>query len=145
MDTKKDPAENSIVDLIDDTDYYQFKKDKQQVENATWAIYIFTTVSLLFYVIYLLIFRAGFNWVNTGINIIVIIVYYCLGSYSNDRPFNAFIAFLGIVGIFFLTDLFLAPKMNFIGLSIKIVLIVYISMRLEAAKKVQVYEKQHPK
>ncbi len=35
MDSKKDAAEDSIVDFIEDDEYYQIKKDKQQIENAT--------------------------------------------------------------------------------------------------------------
>ena len=54
MNLKKDPAENSIVDFIDDDEYYQIKKEKQQVENGTWAIYIFTGISFLDYTFYVL-------------------------------------------------------------------------------------------
>jgi len=144
MYPKKDLAENSIVDFIDDNEYYQFRKDKQQVENATWAIYIFSVVSFCFYIFYLLLHNANFSWIGFAINISIIIVYFCMGSYSSDKPFNAFIAFFCILGIVFLADLLLTSNINFPGIIIKIILVIYISMRLDVAKKVQLYENKHP-
>jgi len=55
MDTKKDDAEDSIVDFIEDDEYYTVRKNKDQIKNATWGIYIFAVASLLFYVLYLFI------------------------------------------------------------------------------------------
>ena len=92
MDSKKDAAEDSIVDFIEDDEYYQIKKDKQQIENATWGIYIFAVISLLFYVVFLLINNADFNWLFFAINIILIAVYFCLAAFSNYKPYTAFIA-----------------------------------------------------
>ena len=145
MNTKKDIAEDSIVDFIDDDKYYEIKKDKQQIENAMWGIYIFAVVSLLFYIFYLLINHADFDWINFALNVILIAIYFCLGAYSSYKPFTAFAATLCVLAIIFLLEIFLTSQFNLRGLIIKSILIVYISMRLEAAKKVQQYESKHLK
>ncbi|WP_462248515.1 hypothetical protein [Ferruginibacter sp.] len=106
MDIKKDAAEDSIVDFIEDDEYYQIKKDKQQIENATWGIYIFAIVSLLFYVVFLLINNADFNWLFFAINIILIAVYFCLAAFSNYKPYTAFIATICFLVIIFFTGCF---------------------------------------
>ena len=140
MNLKKDPAENSIVDFIDDDEYYQIKKEKQQVENGTWAIYIFTGISFLGYTFYVLKNTDTFEWINFLINLIVIVAYLFLASYSSDKPYTAFIATLCVVGFVFLLDTFYNSQIGLRGIIIKIILIVYISMRFDAAKKVQAYE-----
>ena len=145
MDPKKDKAEDSIIDFVDDEEYYQTRRNKQQVENATWAIYIFATVSLMFYILYLLINSATFGWINFAINIIFIIIYYCLGAYSSHKPFTAFVSLFCVLGAVFLLEIIVAEQLNLKGIVIKIVLVVYISMRLELAKKVQAYESKNKK
>lgn len=145
MDSKKDAAEDSIVDFIEDDEYYQIKKDKQQIENATWGIYIFAVISLLFYVVFLLINNADFNWLFFAINIILIAVYFCLAAFSNYKPYTAFIATICFLVIIFLLDAFFTSQLNIRGTVIKIILTVYISMRLQAAKRVQVYEGRYSK
>jgi hypothetical protein len=144
MEQKNDGIENSIVDFIEDDEYYYIKKDKQQVENATWGIYIFAVLALLFYVFYLLVNHNDFNWLNFIANITVIGIYCCLAAYSNHKPFTAFIITLSVLGIFFLLDIFTQAG-SIRGLVLKIVLAVYISMRLKAAQKVQAYENKNPK
>jgi uncharacterized membrane protein len=145
MDSKKDAAKDSIVDFIEDDEYYQFKKDKQQIENATWGIYIFAIVSLLFYVVFLLIRHNDFNWLFFAINIILIAVYFCLAAFSHYKPYNAFIATICFLTIIFLLDAFFTSQLNIRGTVIKIILAVYISMRLKAAQRVQLYENKNKK
>ena len=140
MDSKKDAAEDSIVDFIEDDEYYQIKKDKQQIENATWGIYIFAVVSLLFYVIFLLVNHADFNWLFFAINVILLAIYFCLAAYSSHKPYTAFIATIFFLVAVFLLDVVFTSQLNIRGTVIKIILAVYISMRLLAAKRVQVYE-----
>ena len=140
MDTKKDAAEDSIVDFIEDDEYYTVRKNKEQIDNAKWGIYIFAVVSLLFYVLYLFINHNDFNWINFIINIILIAIYFCLGAYSNHKPYTAFIATIVTISCIFLLEIFFTGQFNLRGVAIKIILIVYIAMRLEAAKMVQHYE-----
>src|SRR5205085_8081521 len=143
MQSEKDPAENSIVDFIDDDSYYQYRKDKKEVENASWAIYIFAAISCCFYIIYALIHQANFNWIVFAINIILIIIYFCLGSFSYYKPFTAFIILFSILGIILLLEI-ITSQMNFRGIIVKAILVVYLSMRLDKAGRVQAYESKHP-
>ena len=145
MDSKKDAAEDSIVDFIEDDEYYQIKKDKQQIENATWGIYIFAVVSLLFYVIFLLVNHADFNWLFFAINVILIAIYFCLAAFSNYKPYTAFITRLCFLVAVFLLDVVFTSQLNIRGTVIKIILAIYISMRLQAAKRVQLYEGRYSK
>ena len=140
MDTQKDKAEDSIVDFIDDDEYYRVRKYKEEIEKGTLAIYIFAAITLLSYLLYFLRNTENFDWVNVAINIILIIIYFCVGLYSNQKPFTAFVTVFCIIGFVFLANLFLSSEANFSGIIIKIALIVYLSIRLEAAKKVQAYE-----
>jgi predicted signal transduction protein with EAL and GGDEF domain len=144
MTSEKDATKDSIVDFIEDEEYYQIKKDKQQVENATLGIYIFTAVSLLLYVMFLFINYNAISWMNFALTITVIAIYFCLAAYSSHKPFTAFIIILCLLGIFLLLEVFTA-SLSFKGLVIKTGLAVYISMRLRMAKKVQDYESKHPK
>jgi cell division protein FtsW (lipid II flippase) len=144
MEQKNDSIENSIVDFIEDDEYYYIKKDKQQVENAMWGIYIFAVLVLLFYVFYLLVNHNDFSWLDFILNITVIGIYFCLAAYSNHKPFTAFVIILSVLSIFFLLDIFTQTG-SVRGLVLKIILAVYISMRLKAAQKVQAYENKHPK
>lgn len=137
MNIKKDRAENSVVDLIDGMNNYQLKKDRQQVENGTWAIYIFTGITFLSYLIYFLIHHNNFDWLNVLINIIILVIYLFLGSYSSDKPYTAFITTICVLGLVLFLDIFY----NLSGVVIKIIVIVYISMRLNAAKNVQAHRK----
>jgi len=143
MDTKKDAAEDSIVDFVEDDEFYTVRKSKDQIENATWGIYIFGVVSLLFYVLYLFINHDDFDWVNFIINIILITIYFCLGAYSNHKPYTAFIATIIVISGIFLLEIFFTGQLSLRGMAIKIILIVYIAMRLKAAKIVQRYEDSH--
>jgi len=145
MDTKKDPQENSISDYIDDNEYYQYRKDKEQVENVTWAIYIFAVLAVLFYVIYLMMNTEYFDLVNFGINALAIIAYFCLGAYCKHKPFTTIIATFSLLVFFFLADIFLTDSINLRGIVVKVGFIVYIAMRLEAAKRVQDYENKQLK
>lgn len=145
MDTKNNVPENSITDYIDDNDYYQYRKDKEQVENVTWAIYIFAVVVVLFYAFYLMMNTEYFNLVNFGINILAIIGYFCLGAYCKYKPFTSIIATLSLLAFFFIADFLLFGTINFQGLLVKTTFIVYIAMRLEAAKRVQDYENKQAK
>ena len=61
MKDDKDP----IVDFVDDEEYYEMRRNKQKIENATWAIYIFATIFFIFYLFYLLLHTEAFNWVNS--------------------------------------------------------------------------------
>jgi len=145
MDTKKDAAEDSIVDFIEDDEYHTMRQNKDQIENATWGIYIFAVVSLLFYVLYLFINHDDFNWVNFIINIILIAIYFCLGAYSNHKPYTAFIATIIVISSIFFLETFFTGQLSLRGMAIKVILIVYIAMRLKAAKTVQRYQDSHPK
>jgi hypothetical protein len=145
MDDERSTPEDSITDLIDDDEYYSVRQHRQQIENATWAIHIFAVISLLFYIIYLLINHEDINWVNFTINIILICIYFCLGLYSSYKPFTAFIGTLCVIGIIFLLETYFTAQLNLRGLVIKLILAVYIAMRLKAAKAVQRYEEEHPK
>jgi hypothetical protein len=144
MDDKRPAAEDTITDLIDDDEYYTVKQNKHQVESVTWAIYIFSVISLLFYIIYLLINHQDINWANFTINIILISIYFGLGVYSSHKPFTAFVVTLCVIGIIFLLETYFTA-FSFRGLAIKTILAVYISRRLRAAKTVQRYEAEHPK
>ena len=144
MDDKRAVAEDTITDLIDDDEYYTVKQNKQQVENVTWAIHIFSVISLLFYIIYLWINHQDINWVNFTINILLISIYFCLGVYSSHKPFTAFVVTLCVIGIIFLLETYFTG-FSFRGLAIKIILAIYIARRLTAAKTVQRYEAAHPK
>jgi hypothetical protein len=143
MKENKEPAEDPIVDFIDDEEYYETRRNKQQVENATWAIYIFATTSFIFYILYILLNRETFDWVYFAINIILVAIYFCLGAYSNQKPFTAFVALFCVLGAIFLWNIIMASELNLKGMIVQIVLVVYISMRLEAAKKVQDYENKN--
>lgn len=143
MKDNKEVAEDTIVDFIDDEEYYEMRRNKQRIENATWAIYIFAVISSIFYVFYLLLNREPFDWVNFAINILFIAIYFCLPAYSNQKPFTAFVSLFCVMGSVFLLDIILAEQFNLRGIVIKIILVVYVSMRLEAAKKVQEYEKKN--
>ncbi len=145
MEDKAPAAKDTITDLIDDDEYYTVKQNRQQIENATWAIHIFAVISLLFYIIYLLINHQHINWVNFTINIILIIIYFCLGIYSSYKPFTAFVVTLCIIGLIFLLETYFTAKFSLRGLAIKIILAVYVAMRLKAAKTVQHYDDEHPK
>jgi cell shape-determining protein MreD len=133
---------DAIVDFIDDEEYYEMRRNKQQIENATWAIYIFGVIASISYVFYLLLHTETFDWVNLVLNIAIIAIYFCLAAYSNQKPFTAFIALFCVFGFAFLLEI-MASQFNLRGIIIKIVLVVYISTRLEAAKKVQDYEKKN--
>jgi hypothetical protein len=145
MEDKEPAAKDTITDLIDDDEYQTVRQNKQQIENATWAIYIFSVISLLFYIIYLLINHDDINWVNFTINIILISIYFCLATYSSHKPYTAFVATLCVIGIIFLLETYFTAQFSIRGLAIKLILVVYIAMRLKAAKMVQRYEEQHPK
>ena len=142
MKDKKKIAEDSIVDFIDDEKYYETRRNKQQIENATWAMYIFAAISSISYIFYLLMNTESFDWVNFILNIALIAVYFCLGAYSSQKPYTAFIALFCIFGFVFLLGI-MASQFSLRGIILKIILVVYISMRLEAAKKVQDYEKKN--
>ena len=64
MKDNKKIAEDSIVDFIDDEEYYETRRNKQQIENATWAMYIFAAISSISYIFYLLMNTESFDWVN---------------------------------------------------------------------------------
>ena len=142
MKDNKKIAEDSIVDFIDDEEYYETRRNKQQIENATWAMYIFSSISSISYIFYLLMNTESFDWVNFILNIALIAVYFCLGAYSSQKPYTAFIALFCVFGFVFLLDI-MASQFSLRGIILKIILVVYISMRLEAAKKVQDYEKKN--
>ena len=142
MKDNKKIAEDSIVDFIDDEEYYETRRNKQQIENATWAMYIFAAISSISYIFYLLMNTESFDWVNFILNIALIAVYFCLGAYSSQKPYTAFIALFCVFGFIFLLDI-MASQFSLRGIILKIILVVYISMRLEAAKKVQDYEKKN--
>ena len=137
----KDRIKDSIVDFIDDEAFYAFRRNKSEIEKGTLAIYIFATLALLSYVIFLLMNNASFDWFSFAINILVIIIYYCLAVFSGHEPLNAFVSTICIVGLVLLLDSFFSSQLSVRGLILKIVLIVYISMKLEAAKNVQAYNK----
>jgi len=141
----KEPAADTITDLIDDDEYNTVKQERQQIANATRAIHIFAAVSLLFYIIYLLINHQHINWANFTINIILIIIYFCLGIYSSYKPYTAFIITLCVIAIIFLLETYFTAQFSIRGLAIKLILAVYIVMRLKAAKTVQRYEEEHVK
>jgi hypothetical protein len=145
LDKEKDSVKNPLEDFVDDTEYYQIKRDKQQVENATWAIYIFTAISFVFFTIYLLINIENFSWINCVINLALIGIYFFLGIYSQEKPFTAFITIFFVLGAVFLLDIFLTGQLSLRGIVVKVVLVVYIAMRLEIAKRVQEYENKHAK
>ena len=142
MKDNKKIAEDSIVDFIDDEEYYETRRNKQQIENATWAMYIFAAISSISYIFYLLMNTESFDWVNFILNIALIAVYFCLGAYSSQKPYTAFIALFCVFGFVFLLDI-MASQFSLRGIILKIIFVVYISMRLEAAKKVQDYEKKN--
>ena len=140
MNTANDPANNAVVDFIEDEVYYDFKRSKHEIEKVTWAIYIYTTLTLLIYVISLLVNWGRYDWMDVGITIILIAIYYCLGLYSTYKPFTAFITILCIlVGSLFI-EVLLSSGLSIKATVIKIAIIVFIAMRLEAAKKVQDYQ-----
>ena len=133
---------DSIVDFVDDEEYYEMRRNKQQIENATWAIYIFAAITSISFIFYLLMHTETFDWVNLILNVAIIAVYVCLGAYSNQKPFTAFIALFCAFGFVFLVEI-MESHFSLRGIIIKVILVVYISMRLEAAKKVQDYEKKN--
>ena len=146
MDLKKGDQGNSISDYIDNDDgYYQVRKDKEQVENVMWAIYIFAVLTLLFYVIYLMLNTSFFSWESFAINLLAIIIYFCLGAYCKHKPYTAIIATLSMLLFLFLVEIYLTENINLKGIIVKITFIVYISMRLNTAKRVQDYENKTSK
>lgn len=90
--------------------------------------------------IYLLLNREPFDWTEFAINIIVIAIYYCLAVYSNHKPFTAFVTILCIVGIVLITGIILSPQLSIKGVVLKLIFIIYLSLNIEEAKKVQQYE-----
>jgi hypothetical protein len=145
MNSTNDSAKNYIVDFIDDEIFYVIKKSKEEIEKRTLSIYLFATVSLFSYVIYLLLNREPFEWLDFGINIILITIYYCLAVYSNYKPFTAFVTILCIVTITLVMGIIFSSQPGIKGIIIKIIFIVYISLNIEAAKKVQEYESNQMK
>jgi hypothetical protein len=137
----KDRRENPIVDFIEGEAFYEFRKNKSEIEKGTFAIYIFATLSLLSYVMYLMLHYESFEWFSFTINILVIIIYYCLAVFSNHEPFNAFTSTICIVVVVLAVNLLATSQLSFKELILKVSLIVYISMKLEMAKKVQAYNK----
>ncbi len=140
MASNKNPAEDSIVNFIDDDEYYRIRKYRSEIENGALAIYLFASVSLLNYLFYFLLHTETFDWLNLTINLCIIAIYFFLGVYSNQKPFTAFVAVFCAIAFVFLLNIFLNVQPNFSGIIIKIILIVYLSIRLEAAKAVQSYE-----
>ena len=140
MSSKKSTAEDVIVDFIDDDEYYRIRKYKSEIENGAMAIYLFAIVSLLSYLFYFLLHTETLDWLNIAINACIIIIYFLLGIYSNQKPFTAFIAVFCTIAFVFILNLFLTGEPHFSGIVIKVILVVYLSIRLEAAKAVQTYE-----
>lgn len=140
MDIKNN-EKNSIVDFIDDEAFYTFRKNEAEIEKGTLAIHIFATLSLLSYVISLLMNNDSIDWFSFSINILFLIIYYCLAVFSSHEPFNAFVSTICIVGFVLIIDLLFSSQFTLRGLIFKVFLMVYISMKLEVAKKVQAYNK----
>ncbi|MBS1509727.1 MAG: hypothetical protein JST86_02705 [Bacteroidetes bacterium] len=133
-------SKDSITDFIDDEEYYRVRKEKEQVENATWAIYIFAIVTLLSYVVSLMINFAAFRWESFAVNALIIFGYFCLGYYSNFKPYTAIVSTLVTVIILFLASFIITEIISTVRIIITIVFVVYIAMRTAAAKHVQEYE-----
>lgn len=139
MPTEKD----HIVNFIDDEEYYSFKKSKTEVEKGTVAIYVLSTFVLLGYVIFLMMNTASFEWFDLGIGIVTITLYYLLGYYSNYQPFTSFVSIICLLVIVTLLDIVFTARLSFISLIIKAVFVVFIFLKLEAARKVQLYLAKH--
>jgi hypothetical protein len=73
----------------------------------------------------------------------LIAIYFFLGVYSKEKPFTAFVTTFFVLGVVFLLDVFLTSQLNLRGMVVKVVLVVYIAMRLETAKRVQEYENKN--
>lgn len=140
MDTTNKPGKDHIVDFIDDEEYYSFKKNKAEVEKGTIAIYIFSTLTLLGYIFFLMTNNETFDWLDFAINILVIAVYYLLGYYSTHQPFTSFVSVLCLLAVVTVLQLFFTSRFNMQGVIVKVIFIVFICMKLEAAKKAQDYE-----
>jgi hypothetical protein len=145
MDKDNATKKDSIVDFIEDEEYYSFKRNKAEAEKGTYAIYIFSTLALLSYVFFLMINTASFDWLDLGINILVIAVYYLLGYYSSFQPYTSFISIICLVIVVSVLEMFAYSHLNIKGLVIKAVFIVFIFMKLDAARKMQDYQAKQKK
>jgi hypothetical protein len=139
MTTEKD----HIVNFIEDEEYYSFKKNKAEVEKGTVAIYVLSTFVLLGYVIFLMVNTASFEWFDLGIGVLTITLYYLLGYYSNYQPFTSFVSMICLLVVVTLLDMLVTSRLNFFSLIIKTVFIVFIFLKLEAARRVQLYLAKH--
>lgn len=138
-----DPAKDAIVDLVEDDAFYAYRKHKAETEKATLAIYIFATLSLLMYVIFLVVNYQSFDWFLFLINILIIIICFCLAIVSKNQSYIAIICTAAIVGIVMIADLILTAQLSIKGLVVKLALVIYICMKLDAAKNVQAYDKNN--
>ena len=143
MDTTNKPAKDHIVDFIDDEEYYAFRKYKAEVEKGTLAIYIFSTLTLFGYVFFLTTNNETFDWLDFAINILIIAVYYLLGYYSTHQPFTSFVSALCLLTVVTVLQLLFTSRFNVQSVVVKAIYIVFICMKLEAAKKVQDYERKY--
>ena len=145
MDSKVKPAKVHIVDFIDDEEYYSFKKYKAEVEKGTIAIYILSTFVLLGYVFFLMMNTALFDWFDFSIGILTVALYYLLGYYSNYQPFISFISIICLLVIVTVLDMLFSSRFSLTSFVIKAVFIVFICLKLEAARKVQHYQATNKK
>jgi hypothetical protein len=145
MNQPEDSAKNSIVDFVDDEAFFAINKYKSEIEKVTWVMYLFATFTLFLYVLFIIMNRNYFDWLNVIISVVIIAIYFCLAWYSQHKPFTAFIGMLAMIVIILGTDIIFSANQSAIGLIAKISLIIYICMRLDAAKKVQDYESKQLK
>lgn len=143
MDNRKDPAENSVVDFVDDEEYYAYKKSLDELEYVAISIYIFATLSLLLYVLSIIANGGNFDWLDFAINIIFILIYYTLGYYCKHKPFSALVGLLAVLVFAFLVQVFFSHTITFERLLAKAIYATYLGMKLVYAKRVENYESKH--
>ena len=142
MDSNNTSVKDHISNLIDDNEFQQVKQYKEETEKAAVAIYIFAALLALSFAFYFLKNPETRDWINISINILVVIFYFCLGAYSYQKPFTAFVATLCTILVVFLLNFFLNGEVNTSGLLLKGGLIVFLCLQLNAARKVEAYQKK---
>lgn len=136
MNSKNNPKDN-IVEFIEEEAFYIFKKNKSEVEKGTLSIYIFATLNLLSLILTLIWRSDAVDWFYVAIYLLIIIVYFCLGVYSNHEPYTAFICTICVVSLVALSEILLISDLRIKGQIIKVVFIVFLFLKMNAAKYVQ--------
>ena len=133
-----DIKQDLITEELEDARFYRIKKYKHQLEGVSIVIFAFAALGLLSYCFFLMRSNFEFDVMDLAINICAIAFYCCLAIYIKQKPFTALIAVLATIIVFSLINMSPSP----LNLIVRVSLIVFISLKLDIAQKVQGYEKK---